>query len=102
MKRCCEGAEVGRPRQSGCPRGCLGRNEGDQRQVDEGSEAIARGYSTLFVPATSLVTQLARARTEGRLEEELLRFAKPKLLVVGAKRRRACRVAVASSYLPAK
>ena len=47
-----------------------------------GREAIVRGYSTLFVPATSLVTQLARAHTEGRLEDKLLHFSKPKLLIV--------------------
>ncbi|MDM0029932.1 ATP-binding protein [Variovorax sp. J31P216] len=47
-----------------------------------GREAIVRGYSTLFVPATGLVTQLARAHAEGRLEEKLVHFAKPKLLVV--------------------
>ena len=34
-----------------------------------GREAIVRGYSTLFVPATSLVTQLTRAHAEGRLED---------------------------------
>ena len=37
-----------------------------------GRESIVRGYSTLFVPATGLVTQLARAHAEGRLEEKLL------------------------------
>lgn len=47
-----------------------------------GREAIVRGYSALFVPATSLVTQLARAHSEGRLEEKLLHFSKPKLLIV--------------------
>lgn len=47
-----------------------------------GREAIVRGYSTLFVPATSLVTQLSRAHVEGRLEEKLVHFAKPKLLVI--------------------
>ncbi|HSG39691.1 MAG TPA: IS21-like element helper ATPase IstB, partial [Thermoanaerobaculia bacterium] len=47
-----------------------------------GREAIVRGYSTLFVPATGLVTQLARAHAEGRLEEKLVHFTKPKLLVV--------------------
>jgi len=47
-----------------------------------GREAIVRGYSTLFVPATSLVTQLARAHAEGRLEEKLIHFTKPKLLIV--------------------
>jgi len=47
-----------------------------------GREAIERGYSTLFVPATGLVTQLARAHADGRLEEKLMHFTKPKLLVV--------------------
>jgi DNA replication protein DnaC len=47
-----------------------------------GREAIVRGYSTLFVPATALVTQLARAHADGRLEEKLVHFTKPKLLVV--------------------
>lgn len=47
-----------------------------------GREVIVRGYSTLFVLATSLVTQLARAYAEGRLEERMIHFTKPKLLVV--------------------
>jgi DNA replication protein DnaC len=47
-----------------------------------GREAILRGYSTLFVPATGLVTALARAHSEGRLEEKLLHYSKPKLLVI--------------------
>lgn len=47
-----------------------------------GREAILRGYSTLFASATSVVTQLVRAHTEGRLEEKLTHFAKPKLLVI--------------------
>jgi DNA replication protein DnaC len=47
-----------------------------------GREAIVRGYSTLFVPATGLVTALARAHAEGRLEEKLLHYSKPKLLIV--------------------
>ena len=47
-----------------------------------GREAIVRGYSTLFVSATALVTTLARAHAEGRLEERLVHYAKPKLLIV--------------------
>ena len=47
-----------------------------------GREAIVRGYSTLFVPATGLVTQLARAHAEGRLEDKLIHFTKPRLLIV--------------------
>ena len=43
-----------------------------------GREAIVRGYSTLFVPATSLVPQLARAHAEGRLEEKLLHCIEPR------------------------
>jgi DNA replication protein DnaC len=45
-------------------------------------EAILRGYSTLFVPATGLVTALSRAHAEGRLEDKLLHYSKTKLLVV--------------------
>ena len=47
-----------------------------------GREAIVRGYSTLFVPATALVTALVKAHSEGRFEEKLLHFGKPKLLIV--------------------
>jgi DNA replication protein DnaC len=47
-----------------------------------GREAIVAGYTVLFVPATTLVATLAKAHAEGRLEERLVHFAKPKLLVV--------------------
>ena len=47
-----------------------------------GREAILRGYSTLFVSATALVTALAKAHSEGRLEERLMHYTKPKLLIV--------------------
>jgi DNA replication protein DnaC len=47
-----------------------------------GREAIRLGYSVLFVPATALITTLARAHAEGRLEDKLTHFAKPKLLIV--------------------
>lgn len=47
-----------------------------------GREAIVRGYSTLFVPATALVTALSRAHADGRLEDKLSHYAKPKLLIV--------------------
>jgi DNA replication protein DnaC len=50
--------------------------------VGLGREAIRLGYSVLFVPATALLTTLARAHVEGRLEEKLGHFAKPKLLIV--------------------
>ncbi|TXC62116.1 hypothetical protein FSC37_22340 [Piscinibacter aquaticus] len=43
----------------------------------------ARLQHTPFVPDTGLVTQLAQAQVEGRLEEKLLHFGKPKLLIVG-------------------
>jgi DNA replication protein DnaC len=36
----------------------------------------------LFVPAPTLVAQLAKAHGEGKLEERLLHFGKPKLLIV--------------------
>ncbi len=40
------------------------------------------GYSVMFTPATTLVAQLAKAYAEGRLEERLTHYAKPKLLIV--------------------
>ena len=47
-----------------------------------GREAIRHGYSVLFVPATALVAALAKAHAEGRLEERLTHYAKPKLLII--------------------
>lgn len=47
-----------------------------------GREAIRLGYSVLFIPATALITALVKGHTEGRLEERLAHFAKPKLLVI--------------------
>jgi DNA replication protein DnaC len=46
-----------------------------------GRQAILAGYSVLFVPAP-LVAQLAKAHSEGKLEDRLLQFSKPKLLIV--------------------
>lgn len=47
-----------------------------------GRQAILAGYSVLFVPAPTLVAQLAKAHSEGKLEDRLLQFSKPKLLIV--------------------
>lgn len=47
-----------------------------------GREAIVAGYTVLFVPATTLVAQLAKAHQDGRLEERLTHYGKPKLLIV--------------------
>lgn len=47
-----------------------------------GREAIVTGYTVLFTPAMTLVAQLAKAHAEGRLEERLTHYAKPKLLIV--------------------
>ena len=47
-----------------------------------GHEAIRQGYSVLFATAPALVAVLAKAHAEGRLEERLSFFAKPKLLIV--------------------
>ena len=47
-----------------------------------GREAILAGYSVLFVAAPTLVAQLAKGHGEGRLEERLSHFAKPKLLII--------------------
>ena len=47
-----------------------------------GRKVIERGASCLFVTATALVGQLLRAEAEGRLEERLMHFSKPKLLII--------------------
>ena len=47
-----------------------------------GREAIRQGYSVLFVTAPALVAALVKAHADGRLEERLGFFAKPKLLIV--------------------
>ncbi|HPE74018.1 MAG: IS21-like element helper ATPase IstB [Anaerolineae bacterium] len=47
-----------------------------------GSAAIQHGYSVLFTPATALVAHLAKAHADGRLEERLTHWAKPKLLII--------------------
>ena len=47
-----------------------------------GREAILAGYSAQFVAATNIVAQLAKSHSEGRLEERLAQFGKPKLLII--------------------
>ena len=47
-----------------------------------GRQAILTGYTVLFVPAPTLVAQLAKAHSEGRLEDRLTHFGKPKLLII--------------------
>jgi DNA replication protein DnaC len=47
-----------------------------------GREAIRHGYSVLFVPAIGLITALAKGHAEGKLEEKLAYYAKPKLLII--------------------
>src|SRR5215216_262240 len=55
---------------------------GDHIAVALGHEAIRQGYSVLFATAPALVAALAKAHAEGRLEERLSFFAKPKLLII--------------------
>ena len=47
-----------------------------------GREAIRCGYSTLFITATALMTSLSKAHLDGKLEERLTHFGKPKLLII--------------------
>ena len=47
-----------------------------------GREAITCGYSALFVAAPTLVAHLARAHGEGKLDEKLTHYAKPKVLII--------------------
>ena len=46
-----------------------------------GRQAIRAGYSVLFTSATALVATLVKAHAEGRLEERLAFYAKPKLII---------------------
>jgi DNA replication protein DnaC len=47
-----------------------------------GREAVQQGYSVLFTSAMALITDLMQAQAEGRFEEKLTRYAKPKLLII--------------------
>jgi len=47
-----------------------------------GREVILAGHSVQFVAATTIAAQLAKGHSQGRLEERLAQFAKPKLLII--------------------
>lgn len=47
-----------------------------------GRQAIRAGYSVLFIAAPALVAALVKGHAEGRLEERLIFYAKPRLLIV--------------------
>jgi DNA replication protein DnaC len=47
-----------------------------------GREAITAGYTVLFISAPTMVAVLAKAHADGRLDERLAYFAKPKLLII--------------------
>jgi DNA replication protein DnaC len=47
-----------------------------------GREAITAGHSVLFVTAIALVASLARGHAQERLEERLITYIKPKLLII--------------------
>jgi len=47
-----------------------------------GRAAVEAGHSALFVTATALLTQLARAQAEGKLADQIAFYAKPKLLII--------------------
>jgi DNA replication protein DnaC len=47
-----------------------------------GRQAILAGYTVQFIPAPTVVAQLAKAHSEGRLEDRLTHFGKPRLLIV--------------------
>ena len=50
--------------------------------IGMGRAAVERGYSVLFTSAMPLLVQLSRAHQEGRLDEKLTQYAKPKLLII--------------------
>jgi DNA replication protein DnaC len=47
-----------------------------------GRAAILAGHAVLFVTATSLVASLAKGHTQGRLDERLITYINPKLLII--------------------
>jgi DNA replication protein DnaC len=47
-----------------------------------GREAICLGHSVFFISAATLVMQLCKSHLEGRLEEKITQFSKPKLLII--------------------
>ena len=47
-----------------------------------GREAVKAGYSTTFISAGRLMRQLEEAESSGRLEEKLLQYLKPRLLLI--------------------
>ncbi len=50
--------------------------------VSLGREAIRHNHSVQFVTAATLVAALAKAHGDGRLEEQLTLYARPKLLII--------------------
>lgn len=50
--------------------------------VGLGRAVVEAGHSVLFTTATSLITSLAKAESDGTLAEKLTYFSKPKLLIV--------------------
>lgn len=47
-----------------------------------GREAILAGHSVQFTSAAAVIAQLAKAQADGRLEDKLAHFAKPKCLII--------------------
>ena len=50
--------------------------------VGLGLKAIERGYRVLFTTAAGMIATLAKAMSEGRLEEKLKLFTVPRLLII--------------------
>lgn len=47
-----------------------------------GREAIRVGHTVLFMSAAALVASLAKAQDDGRLDDKLVQYTKPKLLII--------------------
>lgn len=50
--------------------------------VGLGREAIRIGHSVLFTSAAALVMSLSKAQDDGKLDERLVHYSKPKLLII--------------------
>ena len=59
-----------------------GRNTAASRWIALGREAIRPRYTVLFTTAQALIAALVKVHTDGRLEDRLGLYAKPKLLIV--------------------
>ena len=71
---------------AGCPRRAAvsisARKSPSRSAIETSRVSGAVSYTHLFTSAAALVANLAKAHVEGRLEDRLTQWAKPKLLII--------------------